>query len=246
MFLSQRIPHPITRLSVLIGAVGFRGGAVYTAVVDSARDEDEPIQCTTRGGEWRSLLLIGGILGVTQLGYYLTASALPLYLRDLGAAQDRIGFEVGLGNIVGVLIMLALGPALNRHGANLFLRSAALLYLLAAAGMLMFREELPVAALRGLQGVGSALILPASMTLAARLLPQRQGMAMGAVGTLNALSLAAGPPIGLILYGRYGGTGLFVPALVAAAIGLVTVFFVPRVPPNSTPSRGFGFDRAWA
>jgi MFS family permease len=218
---------------------------VYTAVVNTARDDDETSRVIPSGGEWRSLLLIGGMLGVTQLGYYLTASALPLYLHDLGAAQNRIGFEVGLGNIVGVVVMLALGPALNRHGAKIFLRSAALLYLLAAAGMLVFRAELPVTAFRGLQGVGSALILPASMTLAARLVPHRQGAAMGAVGTLNALALAAGPPIGLTLYARYGGTGLLVPALSAAALGLVAVFLVPGAPPTPTPARGFGFDRAW-
>ena len=217
---------------------------MYTAVVDTARDDETPGGLPS-GGEWRSLLLIGGMLGVTQLGYYLTASALPLYLHDLGAAQNRIGFDVGLGNIVGVLVMLALGPALNRHGAKIFLRSSALLYLLAAAGMLAFRAELPVTVFRGMQGVGTALILPASMTLAARLVPHRQGAAMGAVGTLNAVALAAGPPIGLTLYARYGGTGLLVPALLAAALGLVSVFLVPGVPSHRTSSRGFGFDRAW-
>lgn len=218
---------------------------MYTAVVENSRDEDESSKGVPPGREWQSLVLVGGMLGITQLGYYLTASALPLYLRDLGAAQSRVGFEVGLGNIVGVLVMLALGPALNRHGAKIFLPSAAVLYLLAAAGMLVFREEVPVAAFRGLQGIGSALILPASMTLAARLVPHRQGTAMGAIGTLNALSLAAGPPIGLILYAHYGGTGLFLPALAAAAVGLMTVFFVPGVPPNAAAVRGFGFERAW-
>jgi MFS family permease len=185
-------------------------------------------------------------LGVTQLGYYLTASALPLYLRDLGAAQNRIGLEVGLGNFAGVLVTLALGPALNRYGARVFLRISAVLYVLAAAGMLIFREELPVAAFRTLQGVGGALILPASMTLAARLVPHRQGTALGAMGTLNALSLAAGPPIGLILYARYGGTGLFVPALLAATLGLASVFLLPSIPGIQASARGFGFDRDWA
>lgn len=225
--------------------IEIRSGAVYTAVVESPHDEHTTVRDAQTGVEWRSLFLIGGMLGVAQLGYYLTASALPLYLRDLGAAQDRVGFEVGLGNIVGVVVMLALGPALNRHGAKVFLRSAALLYLVAAAGMLLFREELPVTAFRGLQGIGTALILPASMTLAARLAPQRQGVALAAVGTLNALPLAAGPPIGLALYANYGGTGLFVPALLAAATGLAIVFFARGAPSNSTPAGGFGFDSAW-
>jgi MFS family permease len=190
-------------------------------------------------------MLVGATLGVTQLGYYLTASALPLYLRDLGAVQNRIGLEVGLGNIAGVVVTLALGPALNRYGAHLFLRISAVVYLVAAAGMLVFQAELPVTAFRTLQGIGGALIVPASMTLAARLVPRRQGTAMGAMGTLNALSLAAGPPIGLILYARHGGSGLFIPALVAATLGLGSVFLLPAVPASHASARGFGFDRAW-
>jgi MFS family permease len=134
---------------------------------------------------------------------------------------------------------------LNRYGAHVFLRISALLYLLAAAGMLLFREELPVTAFRTLQGVGGAFIVPASMTLAVRLVPQRRGTAMGAMGSLNALALAAGPPIGLVLYAHYGGSGLFIPALAAAALGLATVFLLPMVPGSHEEARGFGYDRAW-
>lgn len=213
--------------------------------MDTAPDGNERLENAAPEEKWRSLLLVGATLGITQLGYYLTASALPLYLRDLGAAQNRIGLEVGLGSIAGVLITLALGPALNRYGAHRFLRISAVLYLVAAAGMLVFHEELPVTAFRTLQGIGGALILPASMTLAARLVPRRQGTAMGAMGTLNALSLAAGPPIGLILYARYGGSGLFIPALLAAALGFASVFLVPVAPAGHTSARGFGFDRDW-
>jgi MFS family permease len=213
--------------------------------VESADHHDELLVPISYGQNWRVLLLVGATLGVTQLGYYLTASALPLYLRDVGAAQNRIGLEVGLGNIVGVVVTLALGPMLNRHGAHVFLRISALLYLLAAAGMLLFREELPVTAFRTLQGVGGAFIVPASMTLAVRLVPQRRGTAMGAMGSLNALALAAGPPIGLVLYAHYGGSGLFIPALAAAALGLATVFLLPMVPGSHEEARGFGYDRAW-
>jgi MFS family permease len=197
------------------------------------------------GRNWHSLLLVGATLGVTQLGYYLTASALPLYLHDVGAAQNRIGLEVGLGNIAGVLVMLALGPMLNRYGAHVFLRLSAGLYLLAAAGMLLFQEELPVTAFRTIQGVGGAFIVPASMTLAVRLVPERSGTAMGAMGSLNALSLAVGPPIGLVLYARYGGSGLFTPALVAAGLGLAAVFLLPDTPGSHEAARGFGYHRAW-
>jgi MFS family permease len=213
--------------------------------VERADHDDQVLAPVASGRNWRALILVGGTLGVTQLGYYLTASALPLYLRDVGAAQNRIGLEVGLGNIAGVVVTLALGPMLNRYGAHVFLRLSAGLYLLAAAGMLLFREELAVTAFRTVQGVGGAFIVPASMTLAVRLVPERRGTAMGAMGSLNALALAAGPPIGLVLYARYGGSGLFIPALVAAGLGLTAVFLLPDTPGGNEAASGFGYDRAW-
>lgn len=213
--------------------------------MDTVERENETIESVLSAGAWRSLLVVSATLGVTQLGYYLTAAALPLYLRDIGAPENRIGLEVGVGNIVGVLLTLALGPAINRRGAALFLRISGTLYLLAAVGMLLIRAEVPVAAFRVLQGIGGALLVPASMTLAARLVPSRPGAAIGAMGTLNTLSLAVGPPIGLVLYTRYGGPGVFLPALFAALLGLMLVFLLPTVAVRHATTRGFGFDRAW-
>ena len=65
------------------------------------------------------------------------------------------------------------------------------------------------------------------------------------MGTLNGLSLAAGPPIGLLLYARYGGTGVFIPTVVVAGLGVLLVLLLPRVPDSGDPAPGFGFDRAW-
>lgn len=82
-------------------------------------DHDNAVSVHVASGQnWRALFLVGATLGVTQLGYYLTASALPLYLRDVGAAQNRIGLEVGLGDIAGVVGTLLLGPLLHRYGAS--------------------------------------------------------------------------------------------------------------------------------
>jgi MFS family permease len=194
---------------------------------------------------WSTFLLIGAVVVVSQLGYYLTAAALPLYLHDLGAAQGRIGTEVGLGNAASLLVTLALGPAINRYGARLFLRAGALFYLLAAVGMVAFEQEGPVTALRTLQGAGNALILPSSFTLVAAMMVSRQATALGAVGALNAISLAAGPPVGLILYGRLGAPGLFLPAALAAALGLLSTALVPSAGRAKDAAPGFGFDRIW-
>ncbi len=197
------------------------------------------------GGGWGAVLLLGSTLGVTQLSYYLTASALPLYLRDLGASAPRIGLEVGLGNIAGVVATLALGPALNRYGPRLFLGLSAFVYVVAACGMLFVHHEIPVTSFRVLQGIGAGLILPAAMTHVALLVPRRTGTALGAMGALNGFSMAAAPPIGLFMYLRYGASGLFLPAFAAAVLGLVAVARLPGIRPEGHHASGFGFDTRW-
>lgn len=195
---------------------------------------------------WRTFVLIGVVLGLTQLGYYLTAAALPLYLRDLGASQGRIGFEVGLGNLAGVAVTLFVGPAINRRGPEVFLRAGALLYAFTALGMLIFQQEIAVTAFRTLQGVGTALIGPSAMVLGARLLPGQQGAAIGILGMLNSAALASGPPIGLALYSQHGPSWLFVPAVAASGLGLLSTVLIRRGRAAPSPAVGFGFDRMWA
>ena len=158
------------------------------AATESATDSD-----------WRTFTLVGVALAVTQLAYYLTAAALPLYLRDLGAAPSRIGFEVGLGSIAGLALTFLIGPALNRYAADVFLRLGGLVYLVAATGMLVLRHEFSVALFRALQGMGTTILVPSAYTLGARLIPRRRGAALGIMGSVNNLALAIGPLIGLAL-----------------------------------------------
>ncbi len=193
--------------------------------------------------DWRTFTLVGVALAVTQLAYYLTAAALPLYLRDLGAAPSRIGFEVGLGSVAGLALTFLVGPALNRYGSDVFLRLGGVLYLVAAGGMLLLRHEVSVALLRALQGVGTAILVPSAYTLGARLIPRRRGAALGIMGSVNNLSLAIGPPIGLALYGAHGATWLLVPAVLTSGAGLLATSFVPHAEITRQPARGF--DRVW-
>src|SRR5579884_1035748 len=110
--------------------------------------------------DWRTFILVGVVLMVSQIGFYLTSAALPLYLHDLGAAQARIGLEVGVGNLTSLALTLVVGPFLNRYGSRLFLQIGAAAFLVAALGMLAFRDEWTVTAFRALQGVGNACVMP--------------------------------------------------------------------------------------
>ncbi len=208
---------------------------------------DETIASSAVGADAadrRTFIVAGLVVALTQLGFFITSAALPLYLRDLGAAEGRIGLEVGAGNLVAVFITFALGPALNRFGPRPFIILGGVLYLTAALAMLAIRAEVPVTLFRVLQGAGAAAIMPSASMLVISLYPARPATALGLMSSLNSLALASGPPLGLALYAAHGASALFIPAAFAAAFGLLATRLLPGGRPVHR-ARGFGFDRAW-
>jgi MFS family permease len=195
--------------------------------------------------DWWGFVAAGLVLSLTQLGYYFTFAALPLYLRDLGAAEGRIGVEIGLAGIMAMIATLVVGPAINRYGSKPLLRIGAALYVLSSLGMFLVPSEFPVACFRAVQGLAGAVIVPGSYALVARLMPGRRATALGMLGAVTSLALAVGPPIGLHLYDTYGAHGLFLPAIMTSALGLLATFLLPETRTETPPARGFGFDRRW-
>jgi MFS family permease len=194
---------------------------------------------------WALLIAVGLAIAIGQVSTTLTVAPLSLYLRALGAPAGRIGFEVGASGILATICTLGVGPLINRWGPKPLLLTGMVAYLLAAVGMLAIPSEAAVTCFRALQGVGAALVLPSGMTLVPRLMPQRPGAAIGAVGSVYTLSTAVGPPLGLWLYGHGGPSTLFLPAAGCAAAGLGLCALLPRVGATGVRSRGFGYERRW-
>ncbi len=199
----------------------------------------------TTAASWPRFLVVGLAIAIGQGSVSLITAALSLYLRALGAAPDRIGTEVTASSIVAVICTLGTGPLINRWGAKLMLLAGMGAYLVAALGLFALPGELPVTALRAMQGIGAALVIPSALTLAPRLAPMKPGAAIGSLGALYTLSSAIGPPLGLWLYAHVGPHGLFLPAAICAALGFwVTLLVLPAA--RGGPVRaGFGFDRRW-
>src|SRR5215467_11405689 len=206
---------------------------------------DTMMVATEAALSWRGIAALGTLLVIAQAGVYLIPSALPLYLRHLGAAPVHIGVEVGASNLAAVAFTLLAGPLINRWGPSRLMLGGVVCYLLAALGMLLVPAEGIVAVCRALQGLGLALVYPSLLTMAPRLVPLGPGAAVGLAASFSTVAMAAAPPIGLWLYGVGGAPALFGPAAVCAAMGLGVAFALPTVPRPTTRARGFGYDRRW-
>lgn len=155
-----------------------------------------------------------------QLGYFLTVSALPLYLRHVGAPAERVGLEIGAGSLASLVMTVIAGPMISGRSPRLFLIFGSVAYIVAAAVMLAFPSEAAITAGRLLQGIGTAVIIPAAYAAVPLLTRERTGRAMGVMSMVGSLALAVGPAAGLALYSHGGATWLLLPAMAVGAIGL--------------------------
>jgi MFS family permease len=195
---------------------------------------------------WPRFLAVCLAIAIGQGSQNLMTAALAVYLRALGTAPGRIGAEVSASSVVAVVCTLGTGPLINRWGARRIILAGMAAYLVAALGLLAFPAESGVAAFRAMQGIGAALVIPSSLTVAPRLAPTRPGVAIGALGSANTLAYAIGPPLGLWLYANLGPRGLFIPAAICAALGFcISLLVLPNVR-GETGRAGFGFDRRWS
>jgi MFS family permease len=200
---------------------------------------------TASVASWGAFALIGFSIAIGQGSTALVTAALSLYLRQLGAPTDRIGLEVTMTGVVVTICTIAVGPFIGRIGAKRLLLTGMAAYLVAALGMLLFPSEAAVALFRALQGVGAGLALPSALTLAPRIIPARQGTALGMMSALFTVASAVGPPLGLWLFTQGGPARLFIPAAACALVGIGLGLALPSVPRATGGWRGFGYDRRW-
>ncbi len=174
-------------------------------------------------------------LSVARLGDALGNSILfiviPLYVAKLPAPwfplsqPMRAGLLLslfGLAAAVAQPFTGALGDRLGRHKPVIVVGLGVMA--VASAGFVLATQFAELLALRLLQGLGLALVVPASLALMALSSDQSsRGGSMGIYTTLRVVGFAAGPLVGGFLHERFGFTVTFLAGAGGIAIALVAV-----------------------
>ena len=183
-----------------------------------------------------------GLLALTQLIVALDYNIVYVALPDIG---DALGFTarsvqwvvsayaIGLGGM-----LLFGGRAVDRLGPRrMFITGLALYGVASLAGGLAPGSEALVAA-RAVQGVGGALLTPATLTLIYRGFAEgpARNRALGAWGMAGSAGLAAGSLLGGVLTNYLGWEWVF---FVNVPLALGAVLAAPRLLP-ADPSRTSG------
>lgn len=178
------------------------------------------------------------------LGNSLIIILLPLYI----AREPSPGLNLPTELLVGLAISLygflfALGQPFagaltDRLGKRKpFILTGLGLMAVATIGLMFVHHYLWIFALRGVQGLGVALIIPAVMALITSVTePRNRGHAMGVYSTFRMAGFATGPLLAGVLQVHFGFSAAFLVGGAFLVVAWMLVHFTVSEPSNGAPA----------
>jgi EmrB/QacA subfamily drug resistance transporter len=171
--------------------------------------------------KWFTLAAVSFGLFMIMLDNTVVNVALPAIQDDLGADLSELQWVVAGYALTFAALMLIGGKAADAYGRRLVFVIGIAIFTLASlwCGLAGSSEELIAA--RVLQGVGAALMNPATLSIIAAAFPPRQrGTAIGIWAGVSALALAIGPLAGGLLTQHAHWSWIF---FVNVPVGIVAI-----------------------
>jgi len=181
---------------------------------------------------WRRWLVLA-VMSVGTLIVFIdntvVNTALPAISTELGASTSTLQWIVD-AYVLALVGLLLLGGSLgDRYGRRLWMIIGLIVFGGASvlAALATSSDQLIIA--RALQGVGAALVLPATLSIITNTFPRGERTKAIAIWTaVGALGIGLGPVLGGYLVDNYGWSSVFWLHLPVIAIALVGMVFVPE------------------
>jgi len=180
------------------------------------------------------------ISGGVHVVIYLLNATLPLHVVGLGGSKTQVGLLFATSTTVSMVLRPLVGGWVDRFGARRVMLPGVVVLL---ATLLLLPLAAAPAAYVGLMaglGCGNGVLATAAGVLVAQASPSaRRGEALSVYFLATALSFAAGPPIGLGLYGFGGIRSCFAAALALGALIALLILILREPVLEATPQQGF-------
>jgi len=172
----------------------------------------------SRGAGRRNLALLSWLAFVVSLGFGAVSGILPYYMlylagelkelpEELGRISRAGSYAVEYGTLISVFMLTRaflaryFGSASDRVGRKRLIVAGTALYVVVSLGYVAARSLPELYAVRGLQGVASAMVWPvAEALLMDSVDPERRGRSMAVYMVSTNLAMISGPAIGVAAY----------------------------------------------
>lgn len=152
---------------------------------------------------------------------------LPLYIEELGASEQQIGFVMGCFAIGLLLFRSVLGRLADEHSRKIVLLIGMAAVAIAPLGYLMVTSIPLLMVIRAFHGISIAAFTTGYSALVADIAPpQNRGEVIGYMSLVNPVGLAIGPALGGFLQAGAGYTPLF---LLSSGLGIVGLICTAQV-----------------
>src|ERR671911_18872 len=171
--------------------------------------------------KWWTLGAVAFALFMVMLDNTVVNVALPSIQRDLGIGLSELQWTVNAYALTFAVLMLTGGKLADFMGRRrVFIAGLAVFTASSLACGLATSGEMLIAA-RTVQGIGAALMMPATLSIISATFPVHQrGMAIGIWAGVSAMALAIGPLVGGLLTEHIDWSWIF---FVNVPIGVIAI-----------------------
>lgn len=179
----------------------------------------------------RILVAFGGLAASLVAGYGALFTIVDDYNTEYGISESQVGIIISVGFLSGFLSQMLIAPIADRgHARHLVIIGV----FVNAAGLVMMAlgtSLVPILIGRFVSGIGVGAANPAIRRIVILADPNNLGSNLGRLLSADVFGFAMGPVISAVLVEPFG---IGAPFYVIAAVSLVLLPFVARVPVDET------------
>lgn len=199
-----------------------------------------PILAERPGGTWSRWTVLAGLTLVTfllLLDDTAVSVALPSIQKQLGLDFGGLEWVVNAYTLAIAALTLVGGRLVDRNGARRIFLLGLTIFIIGSLISGLAPDAIILIASRAIQGLGAALVAPASLALIAIAFPGgKRGTALGVWAGVSASALGIGPLIGAMITDTLGWSWIFLLNVPLGALAwLVASIVLPKSPVSGAP-----------
>src|SRR6266540_1260540 len=189
----------------------------------------ERFRLTEENRKWWTLGAMSFALFMIMLDNTVVNVALPSIQRNLHASLSGLEWTINAYTLTFAVLLVTGGRLGDIFGRRRAFLTGVVLFALSSATAGLAPDALSLVVSRAVQGVGAALMMPATLSIITNAFPAHErGKAIGTWAGVSALALAIGPVVGGFLTEHVSWRAIFFLNVPVAAAAVLTTLFAVR------------------